>query len=151
MEAINYEFEMPIGDWSGDGHGKCDTYHILSNQPVEQVRETHYKTKEVTGIDIEEVCADYEDSILSPEAANTLREMGFEPGKYSYCCTGSEEDGVEMSPRDMAELWCFLLMKTDPELKLEIIPEAKLPMLPFYGFDDKKRHISFVGYGCYVD
>lgn len=38
-----YLIKFPIGDWSNDGHGKCDWYMFKSNVPVEELRIAHFK------------------------------------------------------------------------------------------------------------
>ena len=114
-----YHFYMPIGDWSGDGHGAVENFLVSSNKPVAEIREAHYKISEATGIDIEKICNLYEEDCIQPAA------------------------------QDMASLWVFLLMKADPSLKLEIIPQ-EYATLPFCGCDDKGRHIGGVGYGLFT-
>ena len=138
-----YQFYLPIGDWSNDGHGKCRRFLINSNYPVGRVREAHFRIKKTTGIDIEsDICSDYEENTVTPEvnaklmSIGKLRDMGFD----GFC---SDEP---MSAEDMAHLWLSLLQVADPELQLEF---AEPPVLPFYGYDEKGRHISFVGYGVF--
>ncbi len=138
-----YSFRMPIGDWSDDGHGKCDYYYIKSNKPVEEVREIHFQILDKTGFDIEETCSEYEDSSISEDQFNELVALGLEAKRFDYPYNGR----VYISSENMCYLWTFLLMKTDATLKLEI--EKTPEMLPFYGVDNKMRHIGFVGYGCF--
>lgn len=138
-----YRFRMPIGDWSDDGHGKCDYYCIKSNKPVEYVRDIHFQILEKTGIDIEEICSEYEDSSISVEQFNELLKLGIEEERFDHPYKGN----IGVSSENMCYLWTFLLMKSDETLNLEI--EETPEMLPFYGFDQKERHIGFVGYGCF--
>lgn len=132
-----YKFRMSIGDWSNDGHGKHEDFVVESNAPVEVVREAHFVIKDVTGINIEKICRDYEDSSVPEEIVDELKDIGFE-----FECPGGTY------PEEMANLWIFLLQKANPVLELKIIKD-KIPTLHFYGFDEKKRHISFVGYGLF--
>lgn len=136
MEKDKHLFTMHIGDWSDDGHGKQEIFTIESNFPVERVREAHFRIKKYTGVDIEEICSDYDDSSVSDDVVERLKELGFE-----FECPG----GTYAS--EMVELWLFLLQKVDPELKLKKAPS--MPTLHFYGFDEKRRHIGFVGYGLF--
>lgn len=141
-----YLFTLPIGDWSDDGHGECDYYHIESNKPVEEVREAHFKIRDVTGIDIHEIANEYEVSYFDDEhpvieyinnkinASKSLKECAQE---------------CSMTSKTMAELWVLLLQDADPTLELKMVEQNKVPMLSFYGFDKKGRHISFVGYGTF--
>jgi hypothetical protein len=142
-EVQEYEFRMPIGDWSGDGHSICDYYSAYSNQPVEQVREVHFKAKEVTGVDIEEICNEYEESILEQDIVEKLKGLGFNFEDYF---TEVEEGELYADSWLMVNLWVFLLMKTDSTLRITVQKDST-PMLPFYSYDAKMRHIGFVGYG----
>lgn len=134
---MDYKFRMSIGDWSDDGHGKHEDYIIKSNKPVKDVREAHFRIKEVTGIDIDHLCRDYEDSHIPSDVEDKLLAMGF----------GFEDEGCTY-PDEFASLWVFLLQKADPGLELKIVNDD-IPTLHFYGFDEKRRHIGHVGYGLF--
>lgn len=137
-----YHFCMPIGDWSSDGHGAVENFLVSSNKPVAEVREAHYKIPEVTGINIEEICNMYEEDCIQPAVMSKLWDLGWEI-KYGI------PDANMPAAQDMANLWAFLLMKADPALKLQIVDEES-SMLPFYGYDNKGRHISGIGYGLFT-
>lgn len=134
---MDYKFRMSIGDWSDDGHGKHKDYIVLSNHPVERVREAHFRIKEVTGIDIDNLCRRYDDSSIPSEVEDKLLEIGFE-----FECEGCTY------PDEFASLWVFLLWKADPGLELKIVND-NIPTLHFYGFDEKRRHIGHIGYGLF--
>lgn len=144
-----YEFKMSIGDWSGDGHSQCKDYNIKSNKPVEQVREAHFKITEVTGINIEEICNEYQECTMPSNIIDKLRELGFDIKACGYIDKRDDGDVVYAEPNGMVQLWCFLLMKADPGLELSIVHDVSIPTLHFYGCDSNKRHIGFVGYGCF--
>lgn len=139
-----YKFIMSIGDWSNDGHGQHVTYTIKSNKPVEEVREAHFNIKDKTGIDIENICSEYQDCRLDDTYYNKLLDLGF---KFPP----TEFDSHDITPFTMARIWIFLLNKTDPSLNLNMENTKDIPTLHFYGFDEKNRHIDFVGYGCFSD
>lgn len=152
-DQMLYIFLMPIGDWSKDGHGQCEYFKIRSNVPVEQVREAHYKIKDVTGINIEDICSEYEEDFMTPQEAKALETIGFNVTEIiqSLKDTGHYvSDGILLTPENMRDIWMFLLQKTDPSIHLEVIQEDDLPMLPFYGQDEKGRHIDQVGYGLFI-
>lgn len=141
-----YIFRLPIGDWSDDGHGDCEYYYIKSTKPVEEVREAHFLIEEKTGVNIHKICNDYENSYVSADIFNKLLELGFNDGVLGdYVIDGDNE--VFLEAKDMSDIWLFLLNQTDPELKLEAAYHKEPEMLPFYGFDEKGRHIGQVGYG----
>lgn len=140
-----YQFYMTIGDWSGDGHGLNRSFLILSNAPVEIVREAHYRIKDVTGVDIEDICSEYEDDVIDAENVQQLQKIGFPFDDIAADGT------VCMNAREMARLWLFLLQKANPELRLNFGKREEIPTLHFYGYDEKDRHINFVGYGLFLD
>ena len=39
---LPHSFALPIGDWSGDGHGHCEWFTVRSNKPLEDVRKAHF-------------------------------------------------------------------------------------------------------------
>lgn len=136
-----YKFRMSIGDWSDDGHGKHEDFIVDSNVPVQTVREAHFSMKDKLGFSIENICSDYEDSVIDSKTTETIMELGYE--------FEDVDDGeAGMDPEEMARLWIFLLQKVDVNLELKIVKD-EIPTLHFYGFDEKKRHISHVGYGLF--
>jgi hypothetical protein len=140
-------FTLPIGDWSNDGHGKSDLYYIESNKPVEEVREAHFKAKDITGIDIEKIANRYEENSIESDhpVIEYLRNKKIDPRDMF----DNDEDTYYADSESMVELWVMLLQDGDPNLELKISQDHRVPMLPFYGFDEKKRHIGFVGYGTF--
>lgn len=142
-----YIFTLPIGDWSGDGHGSCECYEVTSNKPVEEVREVHFKIKEATGIDIHDIANEYEENSVSadhPVIEFIKNEEMLDAIIENY---NPEDDRHCLSTDGMAYLWVSLLMATDKTLRLETKAFARPELLPFYGHDKQKRHIGFVGYG----
>lgn len=136
-----YKFRMSIGDWSDDGHGMHEDFIISSNVPVKVVREAHFAMKDELGFSIEDICSEYEDSVIDSEITKTIMELGYE-------FEDIEDGEAGMYPEEMARLWIFLLQKVDANLELKIIKD-EIPAFHFYGFDEKKRHIGQVGYGLF--
>lgn len=138
-----YKFRMSIGDWSDDGHGKHEDFIVESNVPVQTVREVHFSMKDKLGFSIENICSDYEGSMIDSETTKAIMELG-----YEFEDIDDDDGEVYMYPEEMARLWIFLLQKVDANLELKIIKD-EIPTLHFYGFDNKKRHIGYVGYGLF--
>jgi hypothetical protein len=140
MEEVmtRYTFRIPIGDWSGDGHEKCDWFTVTAAKPVEEVREAFFVAKELLPhLNPEKFCCDYEDSLVPDSIAAELATKGV------------LIDVDDFNPEDMARIVVWFLNQGDPELGAELTPEATVPMLPFCGFDKKKRHIGGMGYGLF--
>ena len=136
--AKKYSFTIPIGDWSGDGHSKCEYFQFTSNKPLAEVREAYFKAvEEHADISPEEFCSEYEDTHVPKEVVEAVAKLGYEISPESFW--------VE----DMADYVAWFITLGDPEIKLK--RKKNLDMLPFYGYDEKKRHISFIGYGLLGD
>jgi hypothetical protein len=136
-----YKFRMSIGDWSDDGHGKHEDFIISSNVPVNVVREAHFTMRDELGFSIEDICSEYEDSVIDSKITKTIMELGYE-------FEDIEDGEAGMYPEEMVRLWIFLLQKVDTNLELKIIKD-EIPTFHFYGFDGKNRHIGQVGYGLF--
>jgi len=148
VEYQLYQFKLPIGDWSEDGHGHCEEFLIHSRKPVEYVREAHYTIEEKSGINIHELCDDMGENQIdeSDPVYQQLKDCGFDWENVDYW-----DDLYWLAPQDMADVWVCLLNYADDSLHLERVND-EIPMLPFYGVievDGKQRHIEFVGYGCW--
>ena len=139
-----YRFILPIGDWSSDGHGQCEEFILESSEPVEWLRELHFRIKDELGFDIEAVCSNYQVDIMTEaQLADIERILPGFLGQHGI----NEETYVEA--KDMAELWIALVRKLDATLELRITEEPALPTLMFYGNDAQGRHISAIGYGLF--
>lgn len=136
---MKYTFKFAIGDWSNDGHGNCEYFIVQSNKSVEEVREYHYQIKHVTGIDIDNMCC--KDNVISNDMYNLFIKLGF-----NFETDLDINDEIHCDPVLYVKLWIFLLQQVDKTLKIEIVD---IPMLQFYGFDNKGRHIEASGYGLF--
>ena len=133
-----YRFRLPIGDWSGDGHSVCKWFTVESNKPVEDVREAHFKSREI--LDVESIFSEYGESSLDETQLASLPE-------WARDLYDEEEGALDDGPSSMAELWIRVLNLADPELELRIVDG--IPALTFFGYDEKKRNIGYVGYGLF--
>lgn len=137
MDNSRYMYNMTIGDWSDDGHSESVNFVFFSNKPIEDVREAHYRIKEVTGIDIENICSDYDEDWIDDDIFEQIVALGFE----------FDDDSMMPSEHELAKLWAFLLNQVDPELSIRVLTD--LERIHFHGFDEKRRHIGSVGYGLF--
>lgn len=140
------KFKMPIGDWSYDGHGSCFDFTVeCTPTTIGYIRDVHFNIEKITGINIGEVCSEYEDATVSGEVLQKIKDTGFKSG-------GEDLPEVEWYPsaEELAELWCFLLNKVNPDLNATIIPDT-IPSIVFYGVDELGRHINAPGYGLFGD
>jgi hypothetical protein len=109
---------MPIGDWSNDGHGRCKYFLVESNKDFNEVKAIHHRSQEVTGIDIENICADFDDNDIWEDTKEMLDEAGIDTSSLKE--SPYNEEKFEVTVEDMARIWMNLLMKTDCTLLIEI-------------------------------
>lgn len=130
-----FHFRIPIGDWSGDGHSQCEWYDATAAIPLDEVRDAYFaakKKKHLEGISPEDFCSEYEDSEVPEDVREQAKAAGYEM---------PEDFHVE----EMANYVVWFINQGNPkaDVRLEETPET----LTFYGYDDKNRHIGFIGYG----
>lgn len=145
---MKYRFKFAIGDWSKDGHGQCEYFIVKSNKSVEEVREYHYQIKNITGIDIDNMCR--KDNIISNENYQLFINLGFDFEAEGMYLDIDNNNNLVMycDPLLYVKLWMFLLQQVDKTLQIERIIED-VPMFQFYGVDEKRRHIEASGYGLF--
>jgi hypothetical protein len=142
-DTLEYLFTLPIGDWSGDGHGKCNWYRYRCNKTLDELREAYFASKEVIPSHLcpENVACEYELSTVSGEDFEALCEL--------FPCleelADSHRGEIWVSSEFMAAFVIEFIRRSLPDLRIE---EIKSDMLPFFGSDEKGRHISHIGYGC---
>ena len=144
---MTYQIKFPVGDWSEDGHCQCKWFTVASNKPVEEVREAHFAAPVNIGIEIGEICKEYQDNVLNADIFTVLRSRGFDfnllddfdPSRWHECA---------IYPEGIIHIWLFLLVESDPTLELKII-EDKTPTINQYGYNEKGRHLVTPGYGTF--
>lgn len=148
-----YKFELELGDWSDDGHGKTEDYLIHSNKPVEDVRESYFKAVGLTGINFGgEVCSDYGDGELDLDLYEKFKELGyvFDEEKWDIEFNSKNIcDSIYVERSAFMDLALWFIKLGDSTLELKIIEKDPVDSFHFYGFDEKGRHIEFFGYGLF--
>lgn len=145
-----YKFKLPIGDWSDDGHGKCDWYIIESNKPVQEVREAYFKSVDSTKINLaEELCSEFEDCTLSLEFAEKLESLGIDLTCIKEDSWFDEDmEAWGMDHDSFMEILFQFIQLSDSELILFEVPD-NLPIFNSYSYNEYKRHIGHLGYGLF--
>lgn len=140
---MQYKFQIPIGDWSGDGHGQCDVYYATSNKLIIDVREAYFAAKKKLPKKMcpENFCHDYEDGVIPDSVIKLLKKYKCNLAKVA------EDEGF--SSKEMAEYVVWFINQGNPDVNAILMDEEDVPTLSFYGYDDKKRHIQFIGYGLF--
>ena len=159
---MKHKFRIPIGDWSGDGHSQNKDFVIQSNKPVEAVREAYFAASQKLGYNLDSShdakkgpCTYYEERTIDNDWYTKLVGDGILNENDDIRINEDEESGNPEDETYDVNINMFVgmvlayLKVGDPELELERIEEESLPMLQFYGYDDKQRHIGYFGYGLF--
>lgn len=143
MEHI---FKMNVGDYSDDGHGKNEVIVIKSTKPVDEVLKAFISSG--TKLNVYQhgsfvIAEEYEDSKLSNEHAESLRNAGIEFEDLVYN-DGDEED-PEYTIEGTKEIVRLVMRIAQKELDFEYeIANDAIPS--FNGFSGAGPQI---GYGLF--
>jgi hypothetical protein len=132
-----YAFRIPVGDWSDDGHGKVQWYDATAAKPIDAVREAYFAAKKrlPKACCPESFCDGYQEPEMAQASRDALKKAGVEVPE-EFCAD------------EMAAIVVWFLNQGDDALDVRL--DGKPPaMLPFYGFDKKRRHIGNFGYGLF--
>lgn len=135
---MQYKFRLPIGDWSNDGHGRCEYFTVLSNKDVDKVREFHFKAMQI--FDLRDIFAQYQENYIDEEILKTIPVYIKE--KLILDDEGCFKDvyNERKVARRLAEVWVNLLERAgEGELSLELLSDEYIPLLSFVS----------IGYGLF--
>ncbi len=140
-----YPFQVPVGDFSGDGHGLCSYFPASAAKPIEEVREAYFSAKEKFPelLCPEEMFKNYEENQLNPDVFSMLE---------TYNAPPPPRWDTDEEPEQEADEWLVsyvIWFINQGDSTIDAKQEPYVPSLSFYGFDEKKRHIRFIGYGLF--
>lgn len=141
MSKKRFKFQIPVGDWSDDGHGKCDYCTASSFKTFEDVCRAYEKAKEKFKDDDfspESFCNEFEDSSIPDEFIGLMKQNGF------------DVDPDDFGPEDMARFVVWFLNQGDPELQVKLENKA-VPCLNNWQYSEiiKGKTLGQFGYGFY--
>lgn len=137
--------EFPIGDWSKDGHNQCDYYVIETTKTVPELRNLHFKCKDVLGFDIGDIACDYEDDELSVGIANILLKAGVICQEFYDDILNEDMDNLYSE--DIIAIWLDTLKYLDNTFEYKIV-NRRLPSILDRTTSDC-RSLSNPGYGVF--
>lgn len=110
--------KFTIGDWSKDGHSKHDDVLFTSNHTGKEVREAYKLAVVKSGFDLcKEVAREYEDSKISVEHLNLLKEkFGFDFEKEWDDLWRSYQDENAFAIENYSDLCVMFLYMAKSEL-----------------------------------
>ncbi|WCO82102.1 hypothetical protein vBPpSSYP_120 [Pseudomonas phage vB_PpS_SYP] len=137
-------FQIPIGDWSDDGHGKCKYFTCISNGEIEDVRHAFFALNRILGFDFDDMCSEYEDSKFKEHEIDALYKHNLiDADDAEYFADGN---GVEVE--QFVEILVKGLNLANPKLNVELTQDERLPRLNGWHPESNQR-IGQLGYGLF--
>lgn len=140
-----FSFRVPIGDWTGDGHGNCIWYRASATRPISDVREAFFRAREMLRVDLhpEVICSEYGKMTISQALVKEIKDLAGINLSYEE----TQEDLLYVETDTLAEYVVWFINQGDPSIDAHLEPQEAT--LPFSGYDTKNRHIGFIGYGLF--
>ena len=148
-------FKLPIGDWSDDGHGKCEWFIVQANKPLPDIFKAYCAAVEKLGINIgEDVCSQYEESFITKEMYERLQTLGWKYNlqkSYDYNDEGKYvqmDKSYNLEIESMVDLVLWFLKEGDSELELEL-KEDEVPSFINWNKPPDVENLPSFGYGLF--
>jgi len=141
---MKYKFKLPIGDWSDDGHGKCDYYFIESNVELKDVIFAYKEACNKWNID--EIASEFEENTVDKDIIEFLEKEGF---KKETFIDNEWKDNYYVSSIGLAQLIIDAVMKINPSIVLKIVDDSVPMMCNWSAMDLCNITIDLPGYGCF--
>jgi hypothetical protein len=142
-----YLFEIPIGDWSNDGHGMCDHFVIESNVSMNKIFDAYFKAQEELPKEIcpEGMCESYRDGNIPADIVKKLREYNF---THKFDSVSNSDGSESPSSEDMLEIVLWFIKQGNNKIKLKVVKLDK-----FINWKVPKKHkgknLGNFGYGLF--
>lgn len=128
-----YKYQIVLGDWSDDGHGKTSTYFIQSAKKLNELQNTYetfveetsycFDTRYRPGRKLIEFFTDYNKSTIKMQDFRQIVGQHYEEYKENADHEFFENDDEEVYfyPDSFMDFFIFLMNKRNPSLELKII------------------------------
>lgn len=109
-------FEINLGDWSDDGHGKTKEYRVAvpAEFTLEMIAANYEKNCKKYGITLEHLCEDYEDNRVSLEVIQAMVKDGLD----AYLLNGydlEEDYDARIITEDYFYITCHMFFHGMPD------------------------------------
>jgi len=144
-----YNIVFNLGDPSGDGHGRYETYHMISNLASWEIEIAYNHASKLLGFDfVKKCCSEYEEYYIKPEYAKILADKGIIDKEYlnkdgKYCPVGAYWVGESGSaPDEFVDIFINIVKLVHPNFILEErdLQEKSLDVLEGAGYGITDPH-----------
>jgi len=123
--------QLIIGDWSGDGHGRCDRVLVTVNHTAAGIRAAYDIARSATGVCLSDFAALYESGYTASDHMISVLK------KYGYTIPQDIDDPIE----EMVKLYFWFVGLVLKDIKYTIV---KPKVINIHG-----DHRIDLGYGLY--
>lgn len=133
-----HTYQIVIGDWSDDGHGKTATITVQTNLTAEAINKAYKKTSAATKVGLlsegnrTALFEEYEDNAMSKDIAQLLKDYGVDmdlilSDKYEvYDYVEDDEEGnYHFEPEALAALYMEMAKASLPELTYKFLKDGQ--------------------------
>jgi len=115
---MEHFIKLVAGDWSGDGHCQTTVKTFKSNVPAEELRAAYRAAVNLVGVDLDDICMEYEDGTYCGIKEDTIRQInGHIPNQFEDFEGGS----ISITPDDFFSLWIAFAKYGNHDIVLEEI------------------------------
>ena len=142
-------YSFAIGDWSDDGHGKCDYFvaEVSGDYSQEEIVAAYELAKRQLGFGLEDIACEY-DSTITDEQRDAIIEYGFKPPKHWVQDEEPEWYFDGLDEEMFLAIFVSMIRKHLMFFNAEIV-KSDLPSL-FGESNSICTNRNFVGYGTFV-
>jgi hypothetical protein len=152
---MKHLIQIPIGDYEGTGHKKCDWFTVESNMPLQDVFKAYFKARDTLPKDVcpEYICKHRDEQIVYNDILKKLNKQGFNTDwLIKECKLGDLNNKPICAPRSehLIEIVLWFIKKGNPDLELNIvdIPEFINENIE-QEENSKEKSIGHIGYGIF--
>lgn len=151
---FKYLIEIPIGDYSCDGHSECNWHIVESNVPLDEVFEAYFIARKIMPQEVcpEYICKHAGERRIPNKVMQKLDEYGFNISYlYNVCGKMDNGDCILNDSSQMLEIMLWFICKGNSKIEFKIISPMKFvnKNIPHSFALKRKRYIGHIGYGIF--
>lgn len=155
--------QIPIGDWSNDGHGKCDWFIVSYNAEVDFTIAFMRSAKDHPELRPDKFCDRYEDSVIPDAVLEACEAAGGNIEELFEIEEWHGERYYHLDSERFAQYTLWFMNLSNPTLDAKLAPENNIPrwnpnwavlgareQLEAEGLlEDGDAGIGYIGYGIF--
>lgn len=146
IKELPFVVSLILGDWSHDGHSQTDTVVLKSNLDKKDIQKAYAKGIKKLGFDfINEVCEEYEDSLLPKDKLDllikhglTVKDLGlktsYELDEFAEASTNENSNGLSLWINSYTDIYLFIIKLGNKDFEYKILEGDINPSIEIGGY-----------------